>query len=403
MVQQVSGEDFVTHMNTAVLGPLGMTRSSYVLTGEIEALLSKAYMKGKEIDPFRLRDLPAGSLMSNVTDLSRLMMMVFADGRAGDRQVLKPQTLAEMLRPQKTDVPLDVDLRIGLGWFLTSGELHYAAPVAGHAGSTIVHNSMLTCLPKHKLGVVVLCNSDTGSGIVVKVANEALKLMVETKTGLKPPEKPRDTRPPLAKRSARDLKPYAGYYATMAGAMPFRVEGGRLKTRLMGVPIRLLPLADGQFLPRFYLLGLIPLHVDVLEGIRLSITDLAGHRALVLVQNGRGVLMGEKIDPPPLPPRWQRLAGNYEIANRGKEIALIASTKVRYEGGFLLADIKLLGGQSTSMAIKPLSDTEGIIMGLGRNAGDTIFLDSRDGHDVLRWMGYEFRKKSQPVRWRDEQ
>jgi CubicO group peptidase (beta-lactamase class C family) len=62
-----------------------------------------------------LRDVPAGGLNSSATDLSRFLKMVFAGGQSGGHRILKPETLAEMLRPQNTDVALDRDFQMGLG------------------------------------------------------------------------------------------------------------------------------------------------------------------------------------------------------------------------------------------------------------------------------------------------
>ena len=126
MIQQVAGQPFAKHMDEAVLRPIGMRHASFVIRPDMQRLVSKGYKNGKETPQVLLRDQPAGSLYASVMDLSRLMHMVFADGRAGDRQIIKPETLAEMLRPQNADIPLDFDLRIGLGWFLTSARLGYA-------------------------------------------------------------------------------------------------------------------------------------------------------------------------------------------------------------------------------------------------------------------------------------
>jgi CubicO group peptidase (beta-lactamase class C family) len=116
-VQQVAGEDYASHVERTVLRPLEMTHS--VLSVRPEApLMSKGYRNGVETTEVPLRDVPAGGLNSSVRDLSHFLRMVFADGRYGQQQILKPETLAAMLQPQNRNVALDRDLSIGLGWML---------------------------------------------------------------------------------------------------------------------------------------------------------------------------------------------------------------------------------------------------------------------------------------------
>ncbi len=120
-------------MEQSVFDSVGMQQSSFKLTPEIQSLLSKGYRNGKEIKQLPLRDIAAGSMYSNVLDLSRFIQMIFAKGQVGNRQILQPDTIDEMLRPQNEAVALDVDQRIGLGWFLD-----YAGKtkekIAGHTG-----------------------------------------------------------------------------------------------------------------------------------------------------------------------------------------------------------------------------------------------------------------------------
>ena len=187
-LERVAGRDFAGYMEASVLRPLGMTHSAFSQAPDSSPLGSKAYLKGDEGDELPLRGIPAGGLNASVLDLARFMQMVFADGRAGERQIIKPETLAEMLRPQNGTVPLDLDFRTGLGWALSGLggiDIRNAGPVAHHSGATLFHRSMLIVLPEHKLGVVVLANSATAGPVVNKVAAEAIKLALEAKTGIK--------------------------------------------------------------------------------------------------------------------------------------------------------------------------------------------------------------------------
>ena len=51
----------------------------------------------------------------------------------------------------------------------------------------IVVGQALVYLPSAKIGVVVLCNQDIANGRTQRLANLALSLMIEAKTGEQPP------------------------------------------------------------------------------------------------------------------------------------------------------------------------------------------------------------------------
>jgi len=208
-VERIAGRPYASHMDEAVLRPLGMNYSSFSARSDTASPMAKGYRKGKETEEPMLRDVPAGGLHTSVLDLSRFMEMVFARGRAGERRILREETLAEMLRPQNGGVPLDHDFRTGLGWMLTEVGIENAGKVAWHDGATLVYRSQLIILPEQKLGVVVLSNSATAGTVVHKVASEALKLALEAKTGIRQPERNKPVERDIG-LSAKERSEWAG-------------------------------------------------------------------------------------------------------------------------------------------------------------------------------------------------
>lgn len=51
-----------------------------------------------------------------------------------------------------------------------------------------------------------------------------------------------------------------------------------------------------------------------------------------------------------------------------------------------------------AMVLRPVSDSEAVVMRLERRVGEPIFPDGRDGRDVIRHAGDDFRKKG---KWRN--
>jgi CubicO group peptidase (beta-lactamase class C family) len=396
-IGKVAGRDFISQVRDEILLPLGMSRSSFSTSVDRTHDAAKGYRKGKEAEDPPLRDVPAGGMNTSVLDLSRFVRMVFAGGKAGDRQIVKPETLAEMLRPQNTDVSLDLDFRVGLGWMLGGLgdiDIRNGGPVAHHAGATLLFHGQMIVLPERKLGVVVLANSDTAARVVGKVAAEALTLALEAKTGERQPdrENPGEEEGSLTPDAA---KRYEGWYATPVGAVNVRNTPGGLRADVMDRTLRLIPRADGSLGLQFRLLGLFTLRIEELDGVGISRVDVAGREILAARMNGREFPIGERMRPMPVPSQWLGRKGEYEIANPDEDAILPEKVTLRAAGGFLFVDysIPLLFPGTASFAIAPVSDTEAVIRGFGRGMGETIRAVTVNGEEMLSYSGYLLREK----------
>jgi CubicO group peptidase (beta-lactamase class C family) len=397
-VGNVAGRDFASHVGDEILLPLGMTRSSFSTSVDRTPLAANGYRKGKEAEEPSLRDVPAGGLNTSVLDLSRFIRMVFAGGKAGNRQIIKPDTLAEMLRPQNTDVPLDLDFRVGLGWMLGGLgdiDIHDSGPVAHHAGSTVLFRGQMILLPKRALGVVVLANSASAGPVVRKVAVEALKLALEVKTGHRPPErkKPEEGEGFL---SAEELQRYTGWYATQVGAANVHMTPGGLRADVMNRTLRMLPRTDGSLGAQYRLLGLFPIRIEALDGVGFTRTDVAGREILAVRVHGRAFPIGERIRPVPLPAEWLGRTGEYEIVNPGEDAVVPEKIRLREDGGFLFVDyaVPLFFPGTGSFVVAPVSGSEAILRGIGRNLGETVRVITVNGEEMVTYSGYLLRKKS---------
>jgi CubicO group peptidase (beta-lactamase class C family) len=394
-VQQAAGEDYASYVERTLLRPLGMSHS--VLSVRPEApLMSKGYRKGAEAVEVPLRDVPAGGLNSSVLDLSHFLQMVFADGRYGQQQILKPETLAEMLRPQNGNVPLDRDFSIGLGWMLTplkGVRREDSGPVARHNGATVLHRSELIALPKHKLGVVVLANSSSAGNVVGKVATETLKLALEAKTGIKPDDKntPTENESMVA---AGDPKAFAGHYASAIGFATISGTGSTLRAEALGKSFDLVARSDGRLSMQYRLLGMVPISLPGLSEIGLSRDRISGREVLLANIEGQSMLVGEKLVPVPVSQKWMARQGDYEILNADGAAFRPDKITLRYRDDFLVVEtlVRDLNAERISMAVMPVSDTELIVLGLGRQMGETIRIATINGEERVLYSGYILRK-----------
>jgi len=66
----------------------------------------------------------------------------------------------------------------------------------------------------------------------------------------------------------------------------------------------------------------------------------------------------------------------------------IEDMELTIEEGYPLIKAKVKSGQTLTMILKPINDTEAIIEGLGRSMKETIYM--KDG--VFHYMGLRFEK-----------
>jgi hypothetical protein len=395
-VQNAAGREFGSHLRASVLEPLGMTRSAFSQEIDRSPLAARAYNRGREAVEPPLRDVPAGGLNSTVNDLGRFIRMILAEGRLPDgRRLLRPESIREMLRPQNADVPLDLDFRVGLGWMLGRlgrMNLRGAGPVAHHGGATIQHRALLAVLPEAKLGVVVLVNTRTTRAVAAPIAAELLSVAVETKTGVRQPEREQAETGPFL--SPEELRPYAGEYASLVGHVRLAPAGDHLEAKAIGRSFRLAPRPDGKLAPRYRFLGIFPVDLGAYGELGVRRRTVAGREILSASDGDVEMLVGERVTPAPIPASWRRRLGRYEFVNAGDDVRTYDRVSLREEDGLLLVafTLPMFGNLPMTYVLRPLSDDEGVFAGLWRGMGETVRAVRRNGEEVILYSGYELKK-----------
>jgi CubicO group peptidase (beta-lactamase class C family) len=398
IIETAAAAPYEAHIDGALLKPLGMSSSSISAKTPQGPAAAKGYREGKEADDLILRDVPAGGLNASVRDMGRFLSMIFADGRANGRDVLRAETVHEMLRPQNTDVPLDLNFRVGLGWMLSGLgdiDLSGAGPVAHHAGSTDLFHGQVIALPVHKLGVVVLGNSASAGKVVNKIAVEALKLALEAKTGIREPEPapPTLSDRPLAPELVRAFE---GDYATLLGYAKVYAKGGELRAEAVGRTFRLLPRDDGLLAIRYSLLGIV--NIDLGMEVGLSRARIADREILVAQIGGQQLLAGEKIEPVGMPDAWLERLGEYEVTNLGDDRPVFTRVALARDARHLL--LRVLTAQAPDVdyafPLEALDDRVAVIRGLGQRQGDAIVATQTPSGVQLAYSGYLFKRKPSP-------
>ncbi|MBS1139741.1 MAG: Beta-lactamase [Proteobacteria bacterium] len=387
-IQKVSGEPFDTYMESHFFQPLGMPQTSFA-----QRPIAKAYDRNKETEVFSLRDMPAANLLSNVVDLSQFMKMQFSDGKVSDRQVLSATSLHEMVRIQNKDFPLTFKQYVGLGWMMSGIDIPGGGPVASHGGSLPDSHSMMAILPEHKLGVVVLSNSATSHVAVSKIATEALRLMLEAKTGIRqnpePPVRAAERAP-----TPEELRQFDGSFDTMVGLARISTKSGQIDVDAAGHQFRLVPHEDGLLTIKYKVFGMLPVRVGAFEDIHLSMANVDGRQIIVGRIGDESLIFGEKLKPYVIPERFLQNLGHYEIVGKidGPSPDRLL---LKEDHGMLIGEAHFpeVPDLLLRIAFNPVSEYEVVTAGLGTSRGDTLRLIESGDDAILGFSGMQLRKK----------
>ncbi len=173
--------EYVALMQERVLGPIGMTDSTFSL-GEAKANPDHAMPHTSDLDgetvplPLSFESFvtpvaPAGALWSNVLDMGRYLITELNAGVASDGvRVVSAENLGVTWEPQ---IAITADASYGLGWIIDD---YHGLRMLHHGGNTLGFTSDLAFLPEVDLGISVLTNQ-AGSSLNQLVRFRLLELL----------------------------------------------------------------------------------------------------------------------------------------------------------------------------------------------------------------------------------
>jgi CubicO group peptidase (beta-lactamase class C family) len=158
IVERVSGRPFEDYVEDNILKPLNMTRSTFKqpLPAGMAPSISSGYRLGSdEPGPFEIINaFPAGSLSSSATDMAQFMIAHLQDGKLGEAQILKPETVR--LMHSRLFALDDAANAMCYGFY---EETRNGQRIIGHGGDTIYFHSDLHLVLDQKVGFFVSYNS----------------------------------------------------------------------------------------------------------------------------------------------------------------------------------------------------------------------------------------------------
>lgn len=149
LVETITNVDFAQYTQDNIFIPLRMTASHWRLANAKNTIVYPVD-SGEMLDHYTFTDYPNGGLHSNIYDMHNFLQMIANGGSFRGKQILEPNTVAQMLTPQ---IP-NIDPSVGLHIF--KGE--YGSGMWGHEGGEEGVTTFIGVNPKTKIGVVLLSN-----------------------------------------------------------------------------------------------------------------------------------------------------------------------------------------------------------------------------------------------------
>ncbi len=230
LLEVVSGERYADAMQSRLFHPLGMTRTTLRPLVAMTYPLAVGHNDSENGTPFIPRPAadnaggwPAGSVYTNVIDLSRFLIAFLNEGKLDGKQVLEPRVIELMTTPHASipDSPVN---SYGYGLILTRVR---GVRIFDHGGATTGYGSTIRMAPDHRFGLVILTNR-RGAGMPASTT-KALELMLPLET----PAAASTSRTDVASEiTPDDLQQHVGVYRN--GPDQFEItaqDGGLLITR----------------------------------------------------------------------------------------------------------------------------------------------------------------------------
>ena len=186
IVESLSGKPYADAMNERVFAPLGMSRTTLRPTMAMTYPLAQGHdlRAGKPVvvrpAANNAASWPAGSIFSNVHDLSRFVIAFVNGGKLDGRLPISANVIARLSSPY-VEIPGSRGAHYGYGLEIREER---GVRTLKHGGSRSGYGSLIWMVPDYRFGVIILANR-TGASLS-RTAAKAMEIMLPLKPA--PPE-----------------------------------------------------------------------------------------------------------------------------------------------------------------------------------------------------------------------
>lgn len=230
-IEQAGGRWFADVVDSLVLAPLGMTRSTFWPLEAFTHPVAQDHRVGPDGVARVVRPFPddittwaSGSLFSSAWELGRFAVAMLNEGRLDGAQAIPSRTVAAMLAPRAPVPGGGCAYAYGLSTCEEDGVRTFS-----HAGFRGGSGSVVTLVPAHRLAVIVISNRN--GGIFRRTERRALELLLPRRAEPAPAGPVTAATPPPRVLDARARAALAGAYANGPDTLRLVERDGRLVYR----------------------------------------------------------------------------------------------------------------------------------------------------------------------------
>lgn len=387
VMERCGGKPYAQFLQDELFAPLGM--EVYFcreddLPAEVADRVAHSFdKKGKRTKDVLGTLIPAGSnTYTTIPSLVKIGQLLMNDGRCGDVQLYKPETIQLMKTLKIRDELDNVVVCGGYGLLHHALSLDYeTGRMLGHGGDTMNHHSVFNFLPDEKIGFIAFANFENAPRlereIEVGMFNEYLK-----EEGFRKKEKKEE----LVQFEAKD---YTGKYDSALGIIEFKPNSkGELTTKIGKIPAVLQLDSEGwlNVKPGAAWTKLPPI-AKHMEGIKFREAEYFGRKVLLIQQRGVVSAVGEIYYEPQVNHAWLKALGTYRIEDKQFK-DLFPKAVLSLKDGDLILSL-YVEGEKTDLSLSVINDREAVNKGFGRNMKETVFLRQKNGKNLITVMGVD--------------
>jgi CubicO group peptidase (beta-lactamase class C family) len=190
-LRRAAGVPYVSYVQKQIIEPLGMTHTAFEPNDQISPFLAQGYHvdENRKLDTLtplrqqgnRGKNVPAGSLYSTVSDLTRFVAFELGEGPAS---ILKKETLDNSF---SSLVAADSDLNYGdgIGGFSALRLMPSNFVAVGHLGALRGYSAAVIFDRSSRTGIIMLANVTNGKADYQELAQRQLAMLVSSSTSAK--------------------------------------------------------------------------------------------------------------------------------------------------------------------------------------------------------------------------
>jgi len=241
VVESISGKPYADQLSEMIFKPVGMTSTTFRPTVAMTYPLAQGHNSSAKTPPTVVRPFadnaaswPAGSLFTNVLDLSRFVIALLNNGKLEGNQVLLPEVIAQISTPH-VSIQSQPDAKYGYGLMISN---YRGLRIVEHGGSRSGYGSVIKMAPDYRFGVIVLGNR---TGVALnKTADKAMELMLP----LKPAPAQNKIDLPM---SVSEMNKCVGKYGQRDATAEILVRDGKLVLKIGGSELPVRKIGDNRF------------------------------------------------------------------------------------------------------------------------------------------------------------